>query len=75
MMRLINQIPWTVILLLCLTLGLAPFYPQPHLLEKLQFLSTGNLTRPADIFDLFFHGIPFVLLFAKMFLYFAKRHH
>lgn len=47
---------------LALLLGLAPFYPQPHLVEKLGMLAAGTLRRPIDIFDLIWHGWPLVLL-------------
>ena len=47
---------------LVLLLGLAPFYPQPHIVEKLRMLQAGTLKRPIDIFDLVWHAWPFVLL-------------
>lgn len=47
---------------LALLLGLAPFYPEPHLLEKLSMLLAGTLQRPIDIFDLAWHSWPFGLL-------------
>jgi len=45
-----------------LLLGLAPFFPQPHIMEKLRMLMAGTLEKPVDIFDLFWHSWPFVLL-------------
>ncbi len=50
--------------MLCVTLGLAPFTP-PHIVEKLLMLLKGQLVRPIDWFDLFFHMIPWVLLVLK----------
>jgi hypothetical protein len=50
-----------------LTLGLAPFVPEPHLLEKLRMLAAGELARPIDIFDLVMHGAPWVLLLLKLY--------
>ncbi len=64
-MAWLDQIPWAVVGLLCLTLGLAPFAP-PHLFEKLQMLSEGRLVRPIDWFDLMFHAAPWVLLVLKI---------
>jgi len=52
-------------------LGLAPFTP-PHLWEKLQMLSRGELRRGIDIFDLILHGTPWVLLLLKG-IYALKR--
>jgi hypothetical protein len=57
---------YTVLIALCLTLGLAPFYPQPHLVEKLRMLFAGTLARPIDIFDLALHAAPWLLLLAKV---------
>ena len=64
MEQLISKISWTVVVMLCLTLGLAPFNP-PHIVEKLQMLLKGHLVRPIDWFDLFFHMIPWILLVLK----------
>lgn len=64
MRALIAHLDWPLLVVLCLTLGLAPFTP-PHILEKLQMLSEGTLKRPLDWFDLFFHGIPWLLLIIK----------
>lgn len=51
---------------LALLLGLAPFYPQPHIVEKLRMLMAGTLKRPIDIFDLFWHAWPFALLIFRI---------
>ena len=45
-----------------LTLGLAPFAPQPHVVEKLRWLATGQPFRPLDVFDLVLHGSPWIWL-------------
>jgi hypothetical protein len=47
---------------LVLLLGFAPFFPQPHIVEKVRMLMAGTLRRPIDIFDLFWHAWPFALL-------------
>ncbi len=46
----------------CLTLGLAPFAPLPHVAEKLVWLARGQTLRPVDWFDLAMHGSPWVWL-------------
>ena len=56
---------------LALTLGLAPFAP-PHLVEKVQMLFRGELVKPIDIFDLFYHALPWGLLIYKIKLNFQK---
>lgn len=48
-----------------LLLGLAPFLPEPHLVEKVRWLFTGHPLRPIDIFDLFLHGAFPALLAVK----------
>ncbi len=63
-MDYIAKLPWGLVILACLTLGLAPFSP-PHIWEKLQMLAQGRLVRPIDWFDLVLHGIPWVLLILK----------
>ena len=63
----IDRQPFWLFLLAALTLGLAPFVPEPHLWQKLKMLLAGELTRPLDIFDLFLHGTPWVLLLLKLF--------
>lgn len=55
-----------VLVLLCATLGLAPFVPEPHIWEKLKMLVAGDLTRPVDMFDMAFHGLPWGLLVLKL---------
>jgi hypothetical protein len=52
--------------LIALTLGLAPFTPEPHVWEKLKMLFGGNLSKPIDIFDLVLHGTPWVVLILKL---------
>ncbi|UCF69397.1 MAG: RND transporter [Acidobacteriota bacterium] len=64
--RMIDRIPLTVLVLLAMALGIAPVLPRPHLVEKLSMLMAGTLTRPVDLFDLCFHGAPMVLLVAKL---------
>jgi len=53
---------------MALLLGLAPFFPKPHLVEKLSMLLAGTLKRPIDVFDLLWHIWPFVLLGYRVFL-------
>lgn len=67
-MRLLDHIPLALLLLIAVLLGTAPFPMQgePHLLEKLRMLYMGTLSRPIDIFDLFLHGTPLVLVVLKL---------
>ena len=65
-MTILDRIPFFILIIAALTLGLSPFVPEPHLWEKLKMLADGTLTRPMDIFDLALHATPFVLLVAKL---------
>ncbi len=66
MSKILND--WKLLLLLCLTLGLAPFFPEPHIWGKLKWLAGGaHGMKAMDWFDLLFHGLPF-LLFLRFFL-------
>jgi len=44
---------------------LLPFKPMPHFVEKLIMLKNGTLNKPIDIFDLFYHSAPLILLIIK----------
>lgn len=65
-MKWLDKIPYAVIVPLAVVLALAPFTPEPHLWEKLKMLYAGTLTRPIDIFDLFLHGTPLLILLLKL---------
>jgi hypothetical protein len=65
MLKLLDTIPYLPLILLAVFMLLAPFRPMPHVLEKLIMLKDGVLTRPLDIFDLFFHLAPAAILLLK----------
>ncbi len=74
MLRWINKIPLVIIILGILTLGLAPFSPEPHLVEKLRMLLAGVLIKPVDIFDLCLHATFPVLFIIKIISIIFYRH-
>lgn len=65
-MNWLDKIPYPLLIVLSLTLGLAPFTPMPHLVEKISMLLAGELVRSVDIFDLLMHASPVVLLIVKV---------
>lgn len=67
MLAWIDRQPLLIFVVAALTLGLAPFVPEPHIWEKLKMLGAGALARPIDIFDLLLHGTPWVLLGIKVY--------
>ena len=73
MTRWFERLPWTVVLIACASLGLAPFTPVPHVVEKLGMLFRGQLVRPIDWFDLVMHGAPWALLVAKAVVVVRRR--
>ena len=73
MRSLLKRIPLPLLIVLCLTLGLAPFTAEPHVWEKLKMLASGELTKLLDIFDLSLHGAPWLLLIARLSLSFTKK--
>lgn len=72
MSAFLDKLTWEMVILLCLTLGLAPFFP-PHVYEKLRMLFRGELVRPIDWFDLVMHGMPWVLLVIKAITSVARK--
>jgi ABC-type uncharacterized transport system permease subunit len=64
--RTLDALPVWALVIACLTLGLAPFTPEPHVWEKLRMLAAGTLGRPIDILDLLMHAAPFALLALKL---------
>ncbi|MBT31027.1 MAG: hypothetical protein CMO01_15325 [Thalassobius sp.] len=62
-----------IILLLCITLGLAPFAPEPHVWGKIKWVMGGGVgMKLIDYFDLIFHGLPWLLLARVILLKIAK---
>lgn len=54
---------WGFVIVACLTLGMAPFFPEPHLWGKVRWVAGGAVgMQPIDWFDLVMHGFPYLLL-------------
>ena len=62
-----NLLDYRFLIPLVLVLGFAPFFPQPHIVEKVRMLFAGTLKKPIDIFDLVWHAWPFALLAYRIF--------
>lgn len=71
-LSVVDQLNWGMVIVLCATLGLAPFAP-PHIVEKVSMLIRGNLIKPLDWFDLLLHGFPWILLILKIMAYLFKE--
>ncbi|MCM2284839.1 MAG: RND transporter [Desulfobacula sp.] len=66
MLNFLDKIPYTVLIIFTVMMLLAPAKPMPHVVEKILMLKNGTLHRPMDIFDLFFHLFPLILLVLKI---------
>ena len=52
-----------------LSLGLAPFLPEPHIVGKIRWIAGGAVGMgPIDWFDTFLHGTPWMLLLLSLIL-------
>jgi len=72
MFSIIDKIPYSILIVIAVFMLLAPFKPMPHVLEKLIMLKNGTLTKPIDIFDLFYHLIPIIILLLKIYRSYSK---
>ena len=68
----LDKIPYPILIVVAVLMLLAPFRPMPHVMEKLIMLKNGMLTKPIDIFDLFYHLIPTLLLGVKLYRSFGR---
>ena len=66
-MAFLDQIPYAILVVFAVFMLLAPFRPLPHVIEKLIMLKNGTLKKPLDIFDLFFHLVPTIILLLKVY--------
>ncbi len=67
MFNFLDDIPLSMLVFFSILMLLAPFVPEPHVVEKIKMLMAGTLTKPIDIFDLFYHFIPLILVFIKLY--------
>ena len=72
MWAILDKIPYSILIIAAIFMLLAPFKPMPHVVEKLIMLKNGTLTKPIDIFDLFYHLIPTIILLLKIYRGYAK---
>lgn len=71
-MQLLNN--WRLWGVASITLGLAPFTPEPHLWGKLKWVIGGAVGMlPSDWFDLAMHGLPWVLFLRALIIVFIKK--
>ncbi len=65
---------WKLWLMASLTLGLAPFLPEPHLFGKIRWIMGGAVGMQAmDWFDFVLHGTPWVLFIRALIVTFLLK--
>ncbi len=69
MLKLIDRIPIFPLAFFAIFMLLAPFSPEPHLVEKTRMLVNGELSKPIDIFDFFWHSLWIVLFAIRLIRY------
>jgi hypothetical protein len=63
-----------IAIIMCLTMGLAPFTPEPHLFGKIKWVMGGAVgMQPMDWFDLILHGAPWLYLVYVLSNYFFSK--
>ena len=65
-MQFIDRLPFSLLIVMTALMLAAPFVPEPHLVEKMRMLAEGTLNKPLDIFDVFWHLLPAILLTVKV---------
>ena len=64
--ELVVKLPWSMVILFFLILGLAQLFPIHHVWVKLK--KSVTLVKPIDWFDLIMHAAPWILLLIKIVL-------
>tara|TARA_R110000868_G_scaffold59941_1_gene183742 strand:+ start:50686 stop:50949 length:264 start_codon:yes stop_codon:yes gene_type:complete len=65
---------WTLVLMMCAWLGLAPYFPEPHIWGKLKWIAGGaHDMKLIDWGDFIMHGFPWLLLGRLVFLKFKPK--
>jgi len=64
---------WLFWLVASLTLGLAPFTPEPHIWGKIKWIAGGAIGMTIqDWFDFLMHGFPWIMLGRSLFFLVKK---
>lgn len=63
----LSNLPAVPLVLITAWMLIAPYpaAPEPHLVEKFKMLMAGTLSKPIDVFDIFWHLLPATLLVLK----------
>lgn len=65
---------WATLLMACLLLGFAPFFPEPHIVGKIKWIAGGAKgMQLMDWFDVAMHGIPLVMVVVVLFMAIVQK--
>ncbi len=64
-MKWLDDVSYIFLIAAAVLMAMMPFQPEPHLLEKYQLWLAGDLHKAVDIFDIFWHLLPTLLLVLK----------
>ena len=65
-------IPFPVLLVMSVFMFMAPISPEPHFVQKFNWIMSGTGFKPIDVFDVFWHLLPSLILLLK--LVFQSKH-
>ena len=65
-MTWLDKISLPILLAAAVFMALAPFTPEPHIVQKYNMLMAGDLYRLIDLFDVAWHLLPSVLVAIKL---------
>ena len=69
----IDRMPTLLTILIGVWMGLAPFFPEPHLVQKFFWVMEGHPFKLIDVFDVFMHGGLATLAILKIWRVLGKR--
>jgi hypothetical protein len=65
MLKFLTKLPYSTLILATIFMLLTPISPMPHVVEKIIMIKNMTFYKPLDLFDLFFHLSPLILLIIK----------
>ena len=66
----IVELPYGLLIVMAIFMAIAPIQPEPHLVQKFQWLMNGSPFKFIDVFDVLWHLLPVILIGLKY--YFSR---
>lgn len=61
----IDSIPTGILVFFAIWMLFAPISPEPHLVQKYNWILEGKTFKAIDVFDVFWHVLPSIVLLIK----------